>query len=1181
MIDLYLIDNLYAKNSEGNITTPFYKYIYYKIFFDKYKTHKGKLIGSDDSNNDIELNKNTYSRIIENKNFRYELSEEEKNNRGAYIRLKIGIYNNQKNLISKLKDFNFFICLKEYQACDSGNPEKCSCNFNEPIIDENYLNEKSYIKLKVKGKGINRIFYAYDQIYWNFFIPPDEVIINNIKKSYVYYEYEFENDINNVILIWNKLINTLHASFYRCSNITEADLSHFDSSSLENTGRLFQLCSSLTYVNFTNFNTEHVEYMHNMFQECYSLKSLDLSNFNTQSVIDINNMFKYMFDNCKNLHYLNLKNFEEYNNNLEYNYIFRGIPNNVIVCMNQELAPDLYQLIKKLEDPYFDCSDDWFFNNNIFDYSYITLKIKGKGIQSFFNSGTNNNYCSGIIPPDEILINNKKQKYVHYEYDFEQEENEVKLVWYNHINTLQCFFYNCSNITFVDFSHFYSNNVNSIASLFDHCKSLIYVNFTNFDTSNCKYMKWMFSGCTSLISLDLSNFNTKRVENVNGMFNLCKNLKYINLKNFELNDKLDYSSIINGFPKYVKACIDKNKAFTLYQLIEYLDNSYINCSSIWFSRNNKYDNSYITLKVKGKGINRIFYAYNTEEYCSNFIPPDEVYINNTKQYYVHYEYDLEQEENEVKLVWYNHINYLGCSFLGCSNITFADLSHMDSSHVESMNDMFNACKSLKYANFRNLDTSNCKDLHFMFKDCSSLISLDLSSFDTKKVESIHEMFNGCNKLRYINLKNFELDNNLDYNNIINGIPNNIIVCINQELASDLYGLINKLEEPYFDCSDDWFINNNIFDYSYISLRLRGNGMNRIFYNYDVNIDVNIYCYKFIPPDEVLINNIKQNDVHYEYNLEQEKNEVKLVWYNKINFLGCGFYLGSNIITADLSHVDSSNIESIAGLFNSCTSLIYVNFTNFDTSNCVEMHYLFHKCSSLISVDLSNFKTPKLIKIQNLFSHCNNLQYINLKNFDLQSVTTKGNEINEVPKNVIACINQNKASYLYQLIKNLGCSNIYCGDDWYLYQKKLNKETNECIYKCNNNKYEFNSICYDECQYGIFYDEKNSVEKCKCKYEKCYSCLNFEKVNDLCITCNNSFYPIENDPINLGPYINCYKNPEGYYLDKSKENNYIYKLCYKRCKTCEIKGDETINNCLECNSEYSFGILTNDYFNCYP
>ena len=106
-----------------------------------------------------------------------------------------------------------------------------------------------------------------------------------------------------------------------------------------------------------------------------------------------------------------------------------------------------------------------------------------------------------------------------------------------------------------------------------------------------------------------------------------------------------------------------------------------------------------------------------------------------------------------------------------------------------------------------------------------------------------------------------------------------------------------------------------------------------------------------------------------------------------------------------------------------------------------MHYLFHKCSSLISVDLSNFKTPKLIKIQNLFSHCNNLQYINLKNFDLQSVTTKGNEINEVPKNVIACINQNKASYLYQLIKNLGCSNIYCGDDWYLYKKKLNKETN--------------------------------------------------------------------------------------------------------------------------------------------
>ena len=74
---------------------------------------------------------------------------------------------------------------------------------------------------------------------------------------------------------------------------------------------------------------------------------------------------------------------------------------------------------------------------------------------------------------------------------------------------------------------------------------------------------------------------------------------------------------------------------------------------------------------------------------------------------------------------------------------------------------------------------------------------------------------------------------------------------------------------------------------------------------------------------------------------------------------------------------------------------------------------------------------------------------------------------------------------------------------------------------------------------------------KCEFDKSYSCPNVEQAKNLCITCNNSFYPIENDHVNLGPYINCYKDPDGYYLDISDENNYIYKLCYENCKTCRM------------------------------
>ena len=192
---------------------------------------------------------------------------------------------------------------------------------------------------------------------------------------------------------------------------------------------MFQYCSSLTYVNFTNFNTDQVQIMHSMFSGCNSLKSLDLSNFNTESVTDM----KYMFHNCNNLHYLNLKNFKQ-KENLDYTGIFDGIPNNIIVCINEEKAPSIYQLIINLENSYIDCSDDWFINNNILDYSYITIKVKGKQRNRIFYAKNSEKYCSSFKPPDEVLINNIKKNYVHYEYDFEEEENDVKLIWHNQVN---------------------------------------------------------------------------------------------------------------------------------------------------------------------------------------------------------------------------------------------------------------------------------------------------------------------------------------------------------------------------------------------------------------------------------------------------------------------------------------------------------------------------------------------------------------------------------------------------------------------------------------------------------------------------------------------------------------------------------------------------------------------------
>ena len=66
----------------------------------------------------------------------------------------------------------------------------------------------------------------------------------------------------------------------------------------------------------------------------------------------------------------------------------------------------------------------------------------------------------------------------------------------------------------------------------------------------------------------------------------------------------------------------------------------------------------------------------------------------------------------------------------------------------------------------------------------------------------------------------------------------------------------------------------------------------------------------------------------------------------------------NIISIDLSKLDFSLVESMAGFCFRCLSLKYVNFGNVNTSSLKEMNFIFTSCHSLISLDLSSFNTLK-------------------------------------------------------------------------------------------------------------------------------------------------------------------------------------------------------------------------------
>ena len=94
--------------------------------------------------------------------------------------------------------------------------------------------------------------------------------------------------------------------FPGCKELEYLDLSNFNTANVANMSFIFNKCNKLKEIKGINhFITNKVTNMRSMFQECKELEYLDLSNFNTSNVTDMG----WMFNNCNKLKYLNLLNF--------------------------------------------------------------------------------------------------------------------------------------------------------------------------------------------------------------------------------------------------------------------------------------------------------------------------------------------------------------------------------------------------------------------------------------------------------------------------------------------------------------------------------------------------------------------------------------------------------------------------------------------------------------------------------------------------------------------------------------------------------------------------------------------------------------------------------------------------------------------------------------------------------
>ena len=190
-----------------------------------------------------------------------------------------------------------------------------------PIPPVVYMNtvtvddEESDYEIKLWLDPTDKTAYYYaetEKVYLNaysgqmFYSKPDEQKIKNI------------SEINLSNFDTSKVTN-MEGMFAGMSNLSTLNLSNFDTSQVTSMEGMFGNIPSLINLNLSNFNTSRVTNMDSMFVGMHSLTNLDLSNFDTSQVT---NMY-YMFSDISNLATLNLSSFDTSNvTNMSYMFSY-------------------------------------------------------------------------------------------------------------------------------------------------------------------------------------------------------------------------------------------------------------------------------------------------------------------------------------------------------------------------------------------------------------------------------------------------------------------------------------------------------------------------------------------------------------------------------------------------------------------------------------------------------------------------------------------------------------------------------------------------------------------------------------------------------------------------------------------------------------------------------------------
>lgn len=289
---------------------------------------------------------------------------------------------------------------------------------------------------------------------------------------------------------------------------------------------------------------------------------------------------------------------------------------------------------------------------------------------------------------------------------------------------------------------------------------------------------------------------------------------------------------------------------------------------------------------------------------------------------------------------------------------------------------FNGASKLSSVDVSALDTSQTTCMDGMFQGCSSLESLDLSAMSTRRVASMTAFLGGCDSLAELS--------------------------IGSEFA--------WVGDDCYPPAGDWKQGSTGTDYPESDIPANKTDKytraKTAFAVYSADDgSLNFYKRISVPATDDQFEGKTVTAVYT--GIEEKPTSPQSPWRNKAskiktatvvdngikpvstaNWLGSGYY---NLIAADFTKLDTSNVTDMGGMFNGCYSLTTIgDLSNWNTSNVTNMSGLFATCPLLTTVgDLSNWDTSDVTNMGGMFSGCGSLKALDLSSFDTRNVTNMG------------------------------------------------------------------------------------------------------------------------------------------------------------------------------------------------